>query len=66
MGYRLKDDTAKGPWNKLTNDPDEKPKISYCPDYSRFSFTMLGAFVEALNGETYVPMTDYDEEEEEE
>lgn len=46
--------------HKLANNPDEYS------DYSRFSFTMLGAFVEALNGETYVPMTDYDEEEEEE
>lgn len=44
---------------KLTNNPDEYS------DYPRFSFTMLGAFVEALNGETYVPITDYDEEEEE-
>lgn len=65
MGHRLDDDAIKGPWNKLTNNPDEKPKVSYCPDYSRFSFTMLGAFVEALNGETYVPITDYDEEGEE-
>ena len=65
MGHRLVDDTAIGPWDKLANNPDEKPNISYCPDYSRFSFTMLGAFVEAMNGETYVPMTDHDEEEEE-
>lgn len=66
IGHRLNDDAAKGSWDKLADNPDGKPKVSYCTDYSRFSFTTLGAFVEAMNGETYVPMTDYDEEEENE